>query len=260
MLTVSWSLQRAHHGEQPFWAALALAAMIGQIGLPGGGVGYGYGSLGGVGAPINVGSHPDLAAREENRQLHSVARISDMLLNPGAEYTYQGKVRTYPDARLVYRRRQPLPSPPGPEPPRRGVDATGNHHRQDPMFTATAQRADIVLPANTSIERNDIAGNKRSDFIIAMHKAIQPLGQSRSDFDIFNSIAGELGVGSPFNEDRDEMGRLRHLTKEAAAMRWIAWDTRCRILARSGSAAMALPSEDRHTYLASFRGSRRVRA
>ncbi|TIL61021.1 MAG: Asp-tRNA(Asn)/Glu-tRNA(Gln) amidotransferase GatCAB subunit C, partial [Mesorhizobium sp.] len=41
MLTVSWSLQRAQHGEQPFWAALGLASMIGQIGLPGGGVGYG---------------------------------------------------------------------------------------------------------------------------------------------------------------------------------------------------------------------------
>ena len=28
MLTVSWSLQRAHHGEQPFWAALALAYVV----------------------------------------------------------------------------------------------------------------------------------------------------------------------------------------------------------------------------------------
>lgn len=46
MLTVSWSLQRAHHGEQPFWAALGLASVVGQIGLPGGGVGYGYASLG----------------------------------------------------------------------------------------------------------------------------------------------------------------------------------------------------------------------
>ena len=103
MLTVSWSLQRAHHGEQPFWAALALAAMIGQIGLPGGGVGYGYGSLGGVGAPINVGKSPgisQLAKRIDS--FIPVARISDMLLNPGAEYTYQGQVRTYPDARLVY--------------------------------------------------------------------------------------------------------------------------------------------------------------
>lgn len=58
MLTVSWALQRAHHGEQPFWAALGLAAVIGQIGLPGGGVGYGYGSLGGWALPSPSASHP----------------------------------------------------------------------------------------------------------------------------------------------------------------------------------------------------------
>src|SRR5262245_21321289 len=28
MITCSWSLQRAHHGEQPYWAAITLAAML----------------------------------------------------------------------------------------------------------------------------------------------------------------------------------------------------------------------------------------
>ena len=51
LVTVTWSLQRADHGEQPVWAGLALAAMLGQIGLPGGGFGHGYGSMGDVGAP-----------------------------------------------------------------------------------------------------------------------------------------------------------------------------------------------------------------
>lgn len=37
LVTVSYSLQRAEHGEQPVWAAIALAALLGQIGLPGGG-------------------------------------------------------------------------------------------------------------------------------------------------------------------------------------------------------------------------------
>ena len=44
MVTVSWSLQRARHGEQPLWLGVVLAAMLGQIGLPGGGFGHGYGS------------------------------------------------------------------------------------------------------------------------------------------------------------------------------------------------------------------------
>lgn len=258
MLTVSWSLQRAHHGEQPYWAALALAAMTGQIGLPGGGVGYGYASLGGVGAPINIGKSP--AISQLKRPIDSfipVARISDMLLNPGGTFTYEGATRSYPDARLVYW-------------------AGGNpyhHHQdinrlseawsrpetiivQDPMFTATAQRADIVLPANTSIERNDIAGNKRSDYVLAMHRAIGPVGQSRSDYDIFREIARKLGVGAAFDEGRDEMGWIRHLYEE----------TRTEAAERHGFAMpdfdtfweqgyAACPTKDEHVYLAAFRES-----
>ena len=33
MISVSWSLTRQDHGEQPFWMAIMLASMIGQIGL-----------------------------------------------------------------------------------------------------------------------------------------------------------------------------------------------------------------------------------
>lgn len=256
MITVSWSLQRAHHGEQPFWAALGLASLIGQIGLPGGGVGYGYASLGGVGASINVGKSPGMSLMK--RAIESfipVARISDMLLNPGKTFTYEGATRTYPDTRLVYW-------------------AGGNpyhHHQdlnrlsegwtkpetiivQDPMFTATAQRADIVLPANTSIERNDIAGNKRSDYIIAMHQAIESVGNSKSDFDIFNAIAEKLGVAEAFNEGRTEMEWLRHLyslSHDDAYLRlgfempdfdtfWQQGYAKC-------------PTVDQHVYLAGFR-------
>ncbi|WEX11154.1 molybdopterin-dependent oxidoreductase [Chelativorans sp. AA-79] len=256
MITVSWSLQRAHHGEQPFWAALGLASVIGQIGLPGGGVGYGYGSLGGVGAPFNTGKAP--AISQLTKPIDSfipVARIADLLLNPGASFTYQGETRTYPDTRLVYW-------------------AGGNpyhHHQdlnrlerawarpetivvQDPMWTATAQRADIVLPASTSIERNDIAGNRRSDYVLAMHKAIEPLGEARSDFDIFNAVACELGLGPAFNEGRDEMGWLRHLYEESRADAAVRRDFQMPdfdTFWERGYAAV--PLRRHYTYLADFR-------
>ncbi|MCA1512428.1 biotin/methionine sulfoxide reductase [Bradyrhizobium yuanmingense] len=256
MLTVSWSLQRAHHGEQPFWAALGLASIIGQIGLPGGGVGYGYASLGGVGAPLNLGKSP--AISQLKRPIDSfipVARISDMLLNPGRPFSYQGEIRSYPDTRLVYW-------------------AGGNpyhHHQdlnrlseawtrpetiivQDPMFTATAQRADIVLPATTSIERNDLAGNRRSDFILAMKKAIEPLGEARSDFDLFNAIAGKLGVAERFNEGRDEMGWVRHLyeaCRDDASKRFGFAMPEFDAFWESGYAHCPVKAD--HTFLADFR-------
>jgi biotin/methionine sulfoxide reductase len=220
MLTVSWSLQRARHGEQPFWAAVALAAGIGHIGLPGGGVGFGYGSLGGVGVHANMGKPPSMS--QLSNSLDSfipVARVTDMLENPGGSFTYEGVQRQYPDVRLLYW-------------------SGGNpyhHHQdlfrlqtawrqqpetvivQDPMWTATALRADLVLPACTSIERNDMAANHRSDSVVAMKQAIAPLGQSRSDFDIYKALAERLGVVDAFTEGRDEMQWLRHLYETSRA-------------------------------------------
>jgi biotin/methionine sulfoxide reductase len=44
MITCAAGLQRTDYGEQPLWMTVALAAMLGQIGLPGGGYTIGYGS------------------------------------------------------------------------------------------------------------------------------------------------------------------------------------------------------------------------
>ena len=60
LITVSWSVQRNDHGEQPYWMAVALAAMLGHIGLPGGGVGYGYGAVGLNGHGVGYHSLPVL--------------------------------------------------------------------------------------------------------------------------------------------------------------------------------------------------------
>ncbi len=67
LVTVSWSLQRARHGEQPLWLGVVLAAMLGQIGLPGGGFGHGYGSAALVGEPVRQVSVPRLSRRARTR-------------------------------------------------------------------------------------------------------------------------------------------------------------------------------------------------
>ena len=90
LVTVSWSLQRAQHGEQPVWLGLVLAAMLGQIGLPGGGFGHGYGSSGDIGNPRRL-SAPRLPQGANGIDSYiPVARIADMLLHPGAATTTTG--------------------------------------------------------------------------------------------------------------------------------------------------------------------------
>ncbi|MDC0033746.1 molybdopterin-dependent oxidoreductase, partial [Alphaproteobacteria bacterium] len=83
MITACWSLQRADHGEQPYWMAVTLAAVLGHMGLPGGGVGFGYGCLGGIGTPRARASTPRLpSGTNPCRDYIPVARVTDMLLNP----------------------------------------------------------------------------------------------------------------------------------------------------------------------------------
>ena len=72
-------------------------------------------------------------------------------------------------------------------------------------WTPTARHADIVLPATTTLERNDVGGSSRDNFIIAMHRAIEPVGEARSDFDIYLALADRLGYGAAFGEQRSEM-------------------------------------------------------
>ena len=191
MISVSWSVQRCDHGEQPCWMAITLAAMLGQIGLPGGGVGIGYGSTGGTGNPTPVLTPPSLPMGSNSTGAYiPVARVSDMLLNPGAEYDFNGERRTYPDIRMMYW-------------------AGGNpfHKHQDinrflkawqrpetiivhePWWPPAARRADLVLPVTTPLERNDIIAPARGDFAVASKKAVEPFGQARNDHEIFGAIA-----------------------------------------------------------------------
>ena len=227
-ITLNWSLQRSDHGEQPFWAAIALAAMLGQIGLPGGGFGFGYGSMEGPGNARPDMPTPTLPAGDNPvASFIPVARIADMLLHPGEGFQYDGHDLTYPDIRLVY-----------------WCGGNPFHHHQDlnrlarawarpetvivneVWWTATARRADIVLPATTTLERDDIGAGARDRFIIAMKQAIKPVGEARDDFAIFAGVADRLGRRDAFTEGRTAAEFLRHIyehARERAMTRQMRW-------------------------------------
>ncbi|KAA8996079.1 molybdopterin-dependent oxidoreductase [Affinibrenneria salicis] len=211
-ITCAYSVQRAHRGEQPYWMMIALSSMLGQVGLPGGGFSFGHGSMNSVGNERVSTPAPALSAGDNVGQSIPVARIGDMLLNPGQPYTFQGETHAYPAVRLIHW-------------------AGGNpfhHHQQlnrlvegwrrmdtvivqDIVWTPAARMADIVLPVTTTLERNDIGGSSRDRFVFAMHQAIAPQHQARHDFDIFSELAERLGYRQRFTEDRDEAGWIEKL-------------------------------------------------
>lgn len=218
-ITCSYSVQRAHRGEQPYWMMIALSSMLGQPGLPGAGFSFGHGSMNSVGNPRIDGPAPLMSTGVNpiaDRAI-PVARISDMLLHPGEAYSFQGQAHTWPDIHLIHW-------------------AGGNpfhHHQQlnrlvegwqkpdtvvvqDIVWTAAAQMADIVLPATTTLERNDIGGSSRDRFVLAMHQAIKPQHLARNDFDIFADLAERLGYREAFTENRNEMQWIEHLYNQCA--------------------------------------------
>ena len=85
----------------------------------------------------------------------------------------------------------------------------------EPWWTATAKFSDIVLPSTTTLERNDIGATSRDRFILAMQKSIEPLGDSKNDYDIFSGISKRLGSESEFTEGRNEQEWLRHIYDRA---------------------------------------------
>ena len=88
LVTVSQSIQRAEHGEQPVWAAIALASVLGQIGLEGAGFIYGLGSMGSIGKPPVAVRLPTLSQGANTvPDFIPVARVADMLLTPGVPLT-----------------------------------------------------------------------------------------------------------------------------------------------------------------------------
>lgn len=213
MIALAYSLQRGDHGEQPIWMGITLAAMLGQIGLPGTGFGVGYGSMGAKGmnrapAPLRAMA----AGINPTGKYIPVSRVTDMLLHPGEAYDFNGKRLTYPDIHMV-------------------LWGGGNpfHHHQDLnkmlrgwqkpdtivvseiFWTPVARFADIVLPAASTLERNDISAGWWDNVVYAMGKAVEPVGESRSDLDIVTGLAERLGHKQAFTEGRDEMGWVKFL-------------------------------------------------
>ena len=84
----------------------------------------------------------------------------------------------------------------------------------EPWWTPTARRADIVLPATTTLERNDVGGSSRDRYILAMRQALAPVGHSRNDFDIYRELAAMAGFEQVYTEGRDEMAWIRHIYEQ----------------------------------------------
>lgn len=233
-LLVGWSIQRQQHGEQPYWMLAVLAAMIGKIGLPGGGVSYGH-HYSGIGVPSTGLAAPGSFPRNldpgekpvwdnDNFNGYSpvipVARWIDSILEPGKKIQFNGTEVILPEIKMmVFSGCNPW------------------HHQQqknrmkeafrkletvvtiDFTWNATCRFSDIVLPACTQWERNDIDlyGSYSQRGILAMHKVIEPLFESKNDFQIFSDFTKLYGRNKEYTRGMNEEQWIKMLYEGARA-------------------------------------------
>jgi trimethylamine-N-oxide reductase (cytochrome c) len=205
----SWAIQRAEHGEMPYWAITAFAAMTGQIGLPGGGVGFSW-HWGQGGALFAQARAPGGLPQGRNRVVGicPASRLNEMLLNPGKEFTRNGGTFNFPDVHLIYNAGNNFAShQQDTNELLRAMQKVKTVVCQDPWWTASARFADIVLPATSTVERNEISsgGTYSKDKVYAMRKIIQPVGESLDDFEIFRRLATIFNVEEGFTGGQGRM-------------------------------------------------------
>lgn len=174
---------RTAYGEQFHRAAYTLAAMTGNIGIPGGNCG----SSGGA-KMTKMGSLPS--------GVNPAKAAVNSLLMP--DVILRGKAGGYPsDIHLIYSTAGDL------------FNQVANSNKileslkrvdfivvHDHFMTPTAQYADVVLPATTSFERNDVhvPWSANGHYALFMNKAIEPMYECKSDLEICTLLAERLGI------------------------------------------------------------------
>ncbi len=205
---------RTAFGEQFHRAAATLAAITGNIGVHGGdAAGFGLVQVGleplssaGLLKGAMPGNLPE--GTSPKRGVH-ITKVWDAIL--------RGKSGGYEtDFKLLYiTNGNPVNQFLNTNKAVRAMHAIEFVAVHEQFMTATARFADILLPVNTQLERNDIIRPWHSGaYYMYLNKAIDSLYESKSDLEICTELATRLGIEGYCEKTEDEW--LREFWKGAA--------------------------------------------
>lgn len=241
----SWAIQRAQHGEMAYWSIVNFAALLGKIGKPGEGIGfswhYGNGGMpqGGNATPVGMSQGRNFVTK-----VVPASRITEALENPGMEFFYNGQTNSYPDIKMIFNAGNNFMS--HQQDTNRLIRALNKVNTVvcvDVWWTAATRWADIVMPAASTLEQDDITsgGTYSNDRVYAMKKVIEPVGDSLPDFEIFEGLADKLGLWAQFTDSEDKMYHIKLAYEASGAAKDVPfeefWD--------KGYARMPMPDEAR---------------
>ncbi|MDP3961718.1 MAG: molybdopterin-dependent oxidoreductase [Pseudorhodobacter sp.] len=192
-------IQRCDHGEQNVRMVITLALIKGEMGLPGGGMTFEIPGFSGLGDAKVIGRGPGGYPASSNPVTQSILEqhLASALEGTHPEMVHNGERWAYPEEgkspiKLAYwMGGSTLNQHDDVNENLRSLASLETIIVQDSWWTPAARAADIVLPAATLFERNDMTRFWR--YVVYQHKIIDPVGEARSDFEIFADLAKRLG-------------------------------------------------------------------
>ena len=158
----------------------ALAALTGNIGIPGGGVQSDIKGSAGLDLSVNNES-----LNNEHRAI-MLPKLGDEILRASNPPLKMGFVAGA----------NPAASCPDTHRVREGLDSLEFLVVVDQFLTATAEAADLFLPCTTYLETEDLVTAYGHHWLALTQAAVPPLGESRTDVEIFQALAERLGFGN----------------------------------------------------------------
>ena len=226
VLYQGYGMQRRAYGEQVVRAGCVLAAITGNVGVPGGwasGLGLQAPDGGGLWTVFPTGENPIKATIPVFLWTEAVLRGKSMTQADGI----RGVEKLDNDIKLIYavatncliNQHADI---------NRTAEILRDESRvefiavQDNFLTPTGRFADIILPACTQFETWGVEdGWKYGDEVILQPKLVEPLGESKSDYQICADLAERLGIGDEFTEGRDEMEWAKFCMDEFRRIRFL---------------------------------------
>ncbi|MEV5988562.1 molybdopterin-dependent oxidoreductase [Streptomyces sp. NPDC052051] len=172
-------------------AAILLSALCGNIDRPGGDVLWDpQGIIGRRTMPMSEALPADQAAKRLGADRHRVLSMSGWA-HPSAVWRSVLDEDPYPVRTMAVFGSNLLVAYPDSDRVRRALGALDFLCVTDLFLTPTAALADIVLPASGWLERDQIVEHAN---YVAARRAVTSVGESRSDEEILNDLAGRLGL------------------------------------------------------------------
>ena len=187
LIHIGVGLQRNSNGGEMVAALATLAAIAGQVGVPGGGALYANFDW-----PMGDISEPDL--RSEDANFYNMIKLGEDLTSDDAIQA------------LYVFNSNPAATAPNQNKVHAGLardDLFVTVH--DIFMSDTAQRANLVLPACTQAEQWDVHRSYWHDYAQINRPAIAPLGEARPNHWVFGHIAQMMGFEeSCFRETEED--------------------------------------------------------